>query len=102
MLQSDFQFDLQKILEGDNIGIAATGITIVFVALLLITIAIALLPKVLRSLEGILPALEPSHALAYVGKIAPELGNDHLLVINLCGRGDKDVFTVADVLGANL
>ena len=53
-------------------------------------------------LEGILPALEPSHALAYVGKIAPELGNDHLLVINLCGRGDKDVFTVADVLGANL
>ena len=53
-------------------------------------------------LEGILPALEPSHALAYVGKIAPELGNDHLLVMNLCGRGDKDVFTVADALGANL
>jgi tryptophan synthase beta chain len=53
-------------------------------------------------LEGILPALEPSHALSYVGKIAPELGNDHLLVMNLCGRGDKDVFTVADALGANL
>ena len=62
MLQSDFQFDLQKILEGDNIGIAATGITIVFVALLLITIAIALLPKVLRSLEGILPAEVEDHA----------------------------------------
>ena len=53
-------------------------------------------------LEGILPALEPSHALSYVGKIAPELGNDHLLVMNLCGRGDKDVFTVAGALGANL
>ena len=53
-------------------------------------------------LEGILPALEPSHALAYVGKIAPELGADHLLVMNLCGRGDKDVFTVADALGTNL
>lgn len=53
-------------------------------------------------LEGILPALEPSHALAYVGKIAPELSPDHLLVMNLCGRGDKDVFTVADALGADL
>ena len=53
-------------------------------------------------LEGILPALEPSHALAYVGKIAPELLSDHLLVMNLCGRGDKDVFTVADALGADL
>jgi len=53
-------------------------------------------------LEGILPALEPSHALAYVGKIAPELGSDHLLVMNMCGRGDKDVFTVADALEADL
>jgi tryptophan synthase beta chain len=48
--------------------------------------------------EGILPALEPSHALAHVAKIAPGLPPDHLLVMNLCGRGDKDIFTVADAL----
>lgn len=53
-------------------------------------------------LEGIIPALEPSHALSYVGKIAPELSPDHLMVMNLCGRGDKDVFTVADALGEQL
>lgn len=53
-------------------------------------------------LEGIIPALEPSHALYYVGKIAPELPADHLIVMNLCGRGDKDVFAVAEVLGAEL
>jgi tryptophan synthase beta chain len=52
--------------------------------------------------EGILPALEPAHALSYVGKIAPELPPDHLLVMNLCGRGDKDVFTVAEALGADM
>ncbi|MCB2107683.1 MAG: tryptophan synthase subunit beta, partial [Rhodobacteraceae bacterium] len=50
-------------------------------------------------LEGILPALEPAHALAYVAKIAPTLPKDHLLVMNMCGRGDKDVFTIADALG---
>lgn len=50
-------------------------------------------------LEGIIPALEPSHAFAYLGKIAPELPSDHIIVMNLCGRGDKDVFTVADKLG---
>ncbi len=49
--------------------------------------------------EGIIPALEPAHALAYVGKIAPKLPRDHLLVMNLCGRGDKDLFTVAKALG---
>lgn len=53
-------------------------------------------------LEGIIPALEPSHALAYVSKIAPTLPHDHLMVMNLCGRGDKDIFTVAEKLGANL
>ena len=52
--------------------------------------------------EGILPALEPAHALAYVAKIAPELPPEHILVMNLCGRGDKDVFTVADALGADV
>jgi tryptophan synthase beta chain len=50
-------------------------------------------------LEGIIPALEPAHALAHVVKIAPKLPNDHLLVMNLCGRGDKDLFTVAKALG---
>ncbi|HEX9769732.1 MAG TPA: tryptophan synthase subunit beta [Kiloniellales bacterium] len=53
-------------------------------------------------MEGIIPALEPSHALAHVAKIAPDLPRDHLLVMNLCGRGDKDVFTVADALGVSL
>jgi tryptophan synthase beta chain len=53
-------------------------------------------------LEGIIPALEPSHALAYVKDWAPTLPADHLLVMNLCGRGDKDVFTVAKALGVEL
>jgi tryptophan synthase beta chain len=53
-------------------------------------------------LEGILPALEPSHALAHVGKIAPTLPKNHLMVMNMCGRGDKDVFTIADALGAKM
>ena len=53
-------------------------------------------------MEGIIPALEPSHALAYVGQIAPQLPTDHLLVMNMCGRGDKDVFTVAKALGIEL
>jgi tryptophan synthase beta chain len=53
-------------------------------------------------LEGIIPALEPSHALAHVMKIAPKLPKDHLLVMNMCGRGDKDIFTVANRLGVKL
>ena len=53
-------------------------------------------------LEGIIPALEPSHALAHVLKIAPDLPSDHILVMNMCGRGDKDVFSVADALGVRL
>jgi tryptophan synthase beta chain len=52
--------------------------------------------------EGIIPALEPAHALAHVARIAPGLPTDHLLVMNMCGRGDKDIFTVADALGAAL
>ncbi len=52
--------------------------------------------------EGILPALEPAHALAHVMKIAPTLPNDHIIVMNMCGRGDKDIFTVAEALGVNL
>lgn len=53
-------------------------------------------------LEGIIPALEPAHAFAHVEKIAPTLPADHHLVMNLCGRGDKDIFTVADKLGVKL
>ena len=50
-------------------------------------------------LEGIIPALEPAHALAKVLDIAPTKPKDHLLVVNISGRGDKDIFTVADHLG---
>lgn len=53
-------------------------------------------------LEGILPALEPSHALARVGEIARDLGKDGIVLMNLCGRGDKDIFTIADALGAKI
>jgi tryptophan synthase beta chain len=52
--------------------------------------------------EGIIPALEPAHALAHVTRMAPTLPKDHLLVMNMCGRGDKDIFTVADALGVKL
>jgi tryptophan synthase beta chain len=58
--------------------------------------------QVISKLEGIIPALEPSHALAHVMKIAPKLPKDHLLVVNMCGRGDKDIFTVAKALGITL
>jgi tryptophan synthase beta chain len=50
-------------------------------------------------LEGIIPALEPSHALAHVSRLAPTLSKETLLVMNMCGRGDKDIFTVATALG---
>ena len=50
-------------------------------------------------LEGIIPALEPAHALAKVGELAAQKPKDHLMVMNLCGRGDKDIFNVAEVLG---
>ncbi len=53
-------------------------------------------------IEGIIPALEPAHALAHVRKLAPEMDRDALLVMNMCGRGDKDVFTVAEALGVKI
>lgn len=53
-------------------------------------------------LEGIIPALEPAHALAHVAKIAGSLPKDHIIIMNLCGRGDKDIFTVADKLGVKI
>jgi tryptophan synthase beta chain len=50
-------------------------------------------------LEGIIPALEPAHALAKVLELAPAKPVDHLMVMNMCGRGDKDIFAVAEHLG---
>ena len=49
-------------------------------------------------LEGIIPALEPAHALAVLRKIAKNYGKDKVIVMNMCGRGDKDIFTIADEL----
>jgi tryptophan synthase beta chain len=58
--------------------------------------------QLLTRLEGIIPALEPAHALAQVIKVAPTMGKDQIIVMNLCGRGDKDVFTVGKLLGFEL
>jgi tryptophan synthase beta chain len=52
--------------------------------------------------EGIIPALEPAHAIAAVKKVAPTMGKDQIILANLCGRGDKDIFSVAEHLGVNL
>ncbi len=58
--------------------------------------------KLCARLEGILPALEPAHALAHVIEAAPKMAKDKLIVMNMCGRGDKDIFTVADALKVTL
>ncbi len=58
--------------------------------------------QLLAKTEGILPALEPSHALAHVMEIAPDMGKDQVIVMNLCGRGDKDIFNIAERLGVSL
>jgi tryptophan synthase beta chain len=58
--------------------------------------------QLLSTLEGIIPALEPAHALAKVSDIAPKKSKDHLMVVNLSGRGDKDIFAVAEHLGGKL
>lgn len=58
--------------------------------------------KFCSKMEGIIPALESSHAIAYALKKAPELPKDHLMVVNLSGRGDKDIFTIAEKLGVTL
>ncbi len=52
--------------------------------------------------EGIIPALEPAHALAYAAKIAPAMAKDRILLVNLCGRGDKDMQIVVDRMGIKL
>jgi len=53
-------------------------------------------------LEGILPALEPSHAIPRTIELAKEIGPDGVIIMNMCGRGDKDVFTIADALGEHI
>jgi len=53
-------------------------------------------------LEGIIPALEPSHALAYLPKLTKQMNKDNIIIMNMCGRGDKDIFTVADHLGIKM
>ncbi|WFR95218.1 tryptophan synthase subunit beta [Rhizobium tumorigenes] len=58
--------------------------------------------QMLTRLEGIIPALEPAHALAEVIKRAPKMNKDQIIVMNLCGRGDKDIFTVGKILGVEL
>ncbi len=58
--------------------------------------------SLLSRIEGIIPALEPAHALAEVMRSAPKLGSDKIMIMNLCGRGDKDIFTVAEALGVGL
>jgi tryptophan synthase beta chain len=52
--------------------------------------------------EGIIPALEPAHALAVVKKIAPKMKSSEIIVMNMCGRGDKDIFTVAEALNVKV
>ena len=58
--------------------------------------------QTLARLEGIIPALESAHAIAEAIKLAPTMSRDQILLVNLSGRGDKDIFTVADLLGANM
>ncbi len=53
-------------------------------------------------MEGIIPALEPAHALAHVIKVAPTMAKDKIIIMNMCGRGDKDIFTVARALGVSM
>ncbi len=58
--------------------------------------------QLMCKIEGIIPALEPAHAIAAVMRIAPTMAKDKIIIVNLCGRGDKDIFTVADALGVGL
>lgn len=58
--------------------------------------------KLCTRMEGIIPALEPAHAVAYVEKLGAKMNKDQIIVMNLCGRGDKDIFTVAKALGVSM
>jgi tryptophan synthase beta chain len=53
----------------------------------------------LTQTEGIMPALESSHAVAYAEKLAPTMGKDEIIIVNLSGRGDKDILTIAAIDG---
>jgi tryptophan synthase beta chain len=53
----------------------------------------------LTQIEGIMPALESSHALAYVNKLAPTMSAEQSIIVNLSGRGDKDIHTIASIDG---
>ena len=53
-------------------------------------------------LEGIIPALEPSHALAYLMKNSKRFTKKDIIIMNMCGRGDKDIFAISDKLGVKL
>ena len=57
--------------------------------------------RTLSRMEGIIPALESSHAIAYAARLAPTLAPEHIMIVNLSGRGDKDMHTVATALGMN-
>ena len=52
--------------------------------------------------EGIIPALEPAHAVYYLSKLAPTLSSDQIILMGLSGRGDKDIDTVAEALGVSI
>jgi tryptophan synthase beta chain len=52
--------------------------------------------------EGIIPALEPAHAVAFTQKLAKQMPKDKIILMNMCGRGDKDIFAVAERLGVKL
>ena len=58
--------------------------------------------KLLAEVEGIIPALESAHAIAAVARLAPKLKKNQLIIVNLSGRGDKDMLTVGDYLGVEL
>ncbi len=58
--------------------------------------------KLLCRTEGIIPALESAHAIAHAIKVAPAMGKDQIMIVNLSGRGDKDVHTVAKMLGMEI
>jgi tryptophan synthase beta chain len=54
--------------------------------------------RLLARTEGILPALESAHAVAYAAKLAPDMGSDQIMIINISGRGDKDVPSITRIL----
>jgi tryptophan synthase beta chain len=58
--------------------------------------------RALTRIEGIMPAIESSHAVAYAMKLAKEMDKDQTIVVNLSGRGDKDIHTVAQIDGINI